>query len=198
MLYSIRFLLLSSVVVMLILFQSNTIAQDKQFAKQGVVELAGNVAFSSFTPVSNGETGDATSLFVLAPQIGYFVTDGFEIGLTTGISLVPGISVITPAHGESTTITQLFFSPSYNIYIQDKVIFPFIEADLGYTSLSTGSNSESGFSYGGRAGIKIVAVDHFLVSFAAQYLAITLNPEGADKRYGFNYLTVGVGVSGYF
>ena len=198
MLYSKNVLFLSIIMVMLIVSSSNIIAQSKPFATKGVVELAGNVSFSSFTPVSNGNTGDATSLFVLAPQIGYFVSDGVEIGLTTGISLLPGLTVISPSGGESTTFAQIFFSPAYNIITKDKNLFPFIEANLGYTSESAGNNSFTGFSYGGRAGVKIVAANNFLISLAAQYLLITLNPEGATERDGFNYLSVSVGVSGYF
>jgi hypothetical protein len=198
MLHSKNVLFLSFIIVMQIMYSSTIIAQNKPFATKGVVELAGNVSFSSFTPVSHGNTGDATSFFVLAPQIGYFLSDGVEIGLTTGISLLPGLTVISPTGGESTTITQFFFSPAYNVITKNKSLYPFIEANLGYTSESAGNNSDAGFSYGGRAGVKIVAVDNFLVSLAAQYLVITLNPEGATERYGFNYFSVSVGVSGYF
>ena len=198
MFYSKNVLFLSFIIVMLIVSTSTIMAQNKPFATKGVVELAGNVSFSSLTPVSNGNTGDATTFFTLAPQIGYFVSDGVEIGLTTGISLVPGLTVISPSGGESTTITQFFFSPAYNIITENKSLFPFIEANLGYTSESSGNYSDKGFSWGGRAGVKIVAANNFLISLAGQYLQITLNPEGANERYGLNYFSVSVGVSGYF
>ena len=173
-------------------------AQDKQFAMKGVTELSGSLSYSSFTSVSNGETGDAMSIFVLAPQIGYFVTDGFELGLGTGIALLPGFSVISPEDGESTNLFQFFFAPSYNFQTQGGKLFPFIEAQLGYTSTSSGDNSASGFSYGGRVGLKVIAVEHFLISITGQYLVITLNEVGAEERNGINYLMVGVGMSGYF
>ncbi len=184
--------------IFLIAFASGSNAQDSQFAKKGIVELAGNLSFSSYTTVSNGKAGDAISIFVFAPQVGYFVVDGFELGLTTGISLLPGFSVISPEDGESTNILQLFFSPSYNLETANKNIYPFLEAQLGYTSLSSGNNTSSGFSYGGRVGVKVVAVEHMLLTFAAQYIAITLNEKGETERDGFNYLMFGVGISGYF
>jgi hypothetical protein len=46
--------------------------------------------------------------------------------------------------------------------------------------------------------VKLAVVAPLLVTFSGQYLMITLNPDGADERNGFNYLNFGVGVSGYF
>ena len=182
----------------LLVMTTSGIAQNRQFATKGVTEISGSVSYSNFTSVSNGETGDAISIFTLAPQIGFFVTDGFELGLSTGVSLVPGFSVLSQEDEESTNILQFFFSPSYNIKTNTGNLYPFIEAQLGYTSISSGDQTESGFSYGGRAGLKIVAVEHFLVNFSVQYLLITLNRSGETERDGFNYLTVGVGIAGYF
>jgi len=190
--------ILTLVALSLITISSNGIAQDRQFAAKGVTEISGTVSFSRFTTVFRGETGDAISIFTIAPQIGYFVTDGFELGLGTGVSLIPGFSIISPEDGESTSLLQLFLAPSYNIKTNDAKLYPFLEAQLGYTSLSSGDDTESGFSYGGRAGLKIAAVEHFLVTLSAQYLLITLNESGDTDRNGFNYLMVGVGISGYF
>ncbi len=186
------------VVLSLITIVSSGNAQDRQFASKGITEISGTVSYSNFTYVSNGETGDAISIFTLAPQVGYFVTDGFELGLGTGVSLLPGFSVLSPEDGESTNLLQLFLAPSYNIKTNDAKLYPFLEAQLGYTSISSGDETDSGFSYGGRAGLKIVAVEHLLVSISAQYLLITLNESGETERDGFNYLMVGVGISGYF
>lgn len=188
-----------SIVALLFFLSSATIAQEKQFATKGTTELAGTVSYSNFTMVSNGETSDNDlSIFTLAPQIGYFIADGFELGLGTGISLLPGYSSISPSQGESTNILQLFLAPSYNLRIENKSLFPFLEGQLGYTSMSSGNTTESGFSYGGRIGMKVVAANNFLITFSAQYLLITLNRDGAEKRNGINYLNIGVGVSGFF
>ena len=184
-----------------VLCWSNGTAQERPFATQGVKEISGSISFSSFSMVSRGETGDASTLFSLAPQLAYFVADGFEIGITTGITfytLLPGFSVITPPSGKATTMVQLFFSPAYNFHTQGDKAYPFIEPQLGYTSISTGNSSASGLSYGGRAGVKVVAAEHLLFTFFGQYLAITLNESGATTRSGINYLSFGVGIVGYF
>ena len=193
----------SSAILILIAFSvlaiiSSANAQNRQFATKGVAELSGAVSYSNFTIVSHGETGDAISIFTIAPQVGYFVIDGLELGLGTGVSLLPGFSIISPENGESTSLLQIFFAPSYNIQTESKNLYPFVEGQLGFTSMSSGDQTDSGFSYGGRAGIKVLAAEHFIISFSAQYLLITLNESGTAERNGFNYLNVGVGIAGYF
>jgi hypothetical protein len=187
-----------TVILFSVIYCSKLEAQDRKFAVKGTTELAGSISYSSFTPVSNGSTGDALSIFSFGPQIGYFVIDGLELGLSTGVSLLPGFSTVSPENGDNTTIVQLFASPSYNFQTKSN-IYPFLEAQIGYSSLSSGgSETMSGFSYGGRGGMKIAPVEHFLFTFSVQYLLLTFNPEGADERSGFNYLSIGIGVGGYF
>jgi hypothetical protein len=180
-----------------VLFFNQTMAQERTFATKGITEISGSFAYSSFTPVSNGNTSASTSIFTLTPQIGYFIQDGFEIGLSSGLSFLPGVTFVFPSGGNNTTILGLFFTPSYNFRIESKSVFPFIEGQLGYTAVSSGSSTSSGFSYGGKGGIKMIIADHVLLNFSAQYSAITLNPEGATERWGFNYLTLSIGVGAY-
>ena len=162
------------------------------------MEVSGSISFSSFTPVSNGKTEDATTLFSLGPEVGYFVVDGLEIGLNSGISLLPGLSVVTPSEGEGTTLLQLFFFPAYNIHTQGSKVTPFIQVPFGYTSASSGDQTDSGFSWGVKGGIKIAAAGNFLVTVYGQYLLLSFTPEGATERSGFNYLSFGVGLGGFF
>ena len=170
---------------------SMSLAQEgKKFATKGSIELGGSISFQSLTPVSNGNTGDATTIFSVAPYIGYFVTDGFEIGLNplgfTSISYTGG----------SVKEVMIFAAPSYN-FKTEGIIYPFIEALLGYTSFSNGS-SESGFSWGGRGGVKIAVTDKGLLNFGIQYVQITLNPSGSTNRYGTNQLTISAGFTVWF
>lgn len=172
--------------------------QDKYFGKAGTTEIAGGISFASITPVSNGETGDATTLLSFGPEIGYFVVDGFEIGFSPGMSLLPGVSVITPDQGDALTILQLFASLAYNLHSEGSQVNPFLQVPFGYTSMSSGSTTESGFSWGVKGGIKMVATDHLLLTFYAQYLALSFTPENATERAGFNFLSFGVAVGGFF
>lgn len=177
-------------------------SQGKPFATRGVVELGGSVSYASFTDVSNGKTGDVITLFSFGPHIGYFPTDGFEIGFNPGITLLPGISILTPEKGDATTVTQLFFSPAYNARIEGSNVIPYIEVPLGYTSMSSGKTTQSGFSWGIKGGIKVIATGQMLLSFYGEFLELTFNPENpspnASGRYGLNYLSFGVSVGGFF
>ncbi len=165
-------------------------AQDKKFAEKGVVELGGNISFQSFTPVSNGNTGTATTIFTLAPFIGIFVADGFEIGLNPlGITSL-GFS------GGSITQIRIFVAPSYN-FKTNGTAHPFIEALLGYTAQSNGT-SASGFSYGGRGGVKIEVTEKGLLNLGIQYLLITLNRSGEPERTGTNELSISAGFTVWF
>ncbi len=186
-----------------ILLISTLNAQDRTFGTTGTAELSGSISFESATPVTNGNTGNATTILSFAPSIGFFVTDGFELGLSAGITdgllFPPGLTVESPSGGSSTTLVQFFIAPSYNIILPDAKVYPFLEAKLGLTSVSFPSSStRSGFSWGARGGIKIPVVEHFLITPSLEYLVITFNPEGASNRYGFNYFSFGFGVSGWF
>jgi len=179
------------VLAVLIVFASISPAQEtKKFALKGSTELGGSISFQSLTPVSNGNTGDATTIFSLAPYIGYFVADGFEIGLNP-----LGITSISLS-GSSATQVMIFAAPSYN-FKTEGIAYPFIEALLGYTSQSNGS-SRSGFSWGGRGGVKLAVTDKGLLNLAIQYIQITLNPSGATNRYGSNQLAIAGGFTVWF
>lgn len=161
-------------------------AQEKErFALKGSTELGGSISFQSLTPVSNGNTGEATTVFSIAPYIGYFVADGFEIGVNP-----LGITSVSFS-GSSATQIMILAAPSYN-FRTGGIGYPFIEALFGYTSQSNGS-SRSGFSWGGRGGVKLAVTEKGLLNIAMQYIQITLNPSGAPKRYGSNQLSIAAG-----
>jgi hypothetical protein len=148
--------------------------------------------------VANGETGDASSILTLGPQIGYFVTDGLEIGFNPGVSILPGMTVLTPSEGDAITVLQLFATLGYNLHSSGSPVYPFVEVPLGYTSASSGDETDSGFSWGVRAGIKVVAISNFLVTVSGQYYMLSFTPENADERIGLNIFSFGVGVGGFF
>lgn len=175
-----------------------SVPAQTRFGKAGTTELSGGISFSSYTPVSNGKTSDATTLLSFGPEIGYFVADGFEIGFDPGMSLLPGISVATPSKGDGTTILQLFVYPAYNILVEGSRMTPFIQVPVGYTSMSSGSMTNSGFSWGVKGGVKVSGAENFLVTVYGEYLQIAFTPEKATERSGFNFLSFGVAFGGFF
>lgn len=169
---------------------SSTLTQAQRygggFASPGVVELGGGLTFQSTTNVANGNTGSTTTMFSLQPYVGYFFTDGFELGFNPfGIQTVEG----------STTLLFLL-APSYN-FRTGSIAYPFVEALLGLASHSDG-DTRSGFSWGLRGGVKLGLVGNSLLNLGLEYLQVSMNPSGATSRYGYNQVAFNVGFTVWF
>lgn len=158
------------------------------FATKGTTEAGGSISFMSMWQVYNGQTSEASSTtLTCAPFVGYFVSDGFEIGANPlGITLYnSGLAVI-----------NIFVAPSYNFKTEGNA-FLFIEALLGYTAQTNGT-TYSGVSWGGRAGVKTAVAGHALVNLGAEYLQVTLNRSGQTKRNGYNQFLISAGFTVWF
>lgn len=176
-----------AVLAMIVLTGAASSAQvTKNFALKGETEAGGSVSFLSYAPVSNGHVRDASLLFSLAPYIGYFVMDGFEVGLNP----------LGFTGNESYGQLMVLVAPAYN-FRTDGVTYPFIEALAGYTVQTNGS-SRDGFSWGGRGGLKIAVTDKGLLNLSVQYVQITLNLANASERSGSNQLTISAGFTVWF
>lgn len=169
----------------------------RKFGQQGTWELGGSAAYINSTQVTNGNTGSTISAFLLSPYVGVFLTDGFEIGINPlGYSTTSSIN-------SSTTSINTFIAPSYN-FKTETALFPFIEAQIGYTSMNdkitlsspfntTVETKRGGMSWGGRAGIKGEIVSHGLLNIAIQYQQRNLTPDGATNRSGYNEIFFSLG-----
>jgi len=177
--------------IIILLFSAVACNVHAQFAKQGDVELGGSVAYSSTTVVSDGTAASqSTSLFNFMPYVNYFISNGFSVALS------PTVNVLKVAGAsDSMTNLDLFVIPGYTFTTQS-IVYPYIEAMLGYTSLESGSNPiNSGFSYGGKAGIKLLVGKSGLFSIGVTYAVLDISPKGATKRDGFNELALSMGFS---
>ena len=171
----------------LLLSQPSPAQGQKQFANQGVAELGGTFSFQSITPVGNGVSGNNYTVISFSPTFGYFVADGVEIGVDPfGVNVVSG-------SGSSFSQVNLFFNAAYN-FKTENAGFPFIEGLIGYTEESDGSKTH-GASWGFRGGIKAPVAGQALVNIAGQYMQVTLDPEDAVNRYGYNQFSVGAGLT---
>jgi len=162
----------------------------KRFGSPGTVELGGSTTFTATQSVDAGKTGSWVYDFSFLPYAGYFVLEGFELGINPA-----GVNV--SSSGDTTTVQlRILFAPSYN-FRTATIVTPFIEGLAGFTSASLihgGSTaSNSGFTFGGRAGIKAALAERGLLNIGIQFLRITLNPPGATSRNGSNELSVSAG-----
>jgi hypothetical protein len=181
---------LLSVVLLVILFSS--LAFSQHFAEQGVIEFGGTAGFMSATPVVNGETGDATSTFMLEPTLGYFVIDGLEVGLNP-----LSIQSISPPEGDALSTIGVWAFGAYHFTTMGKT-YPYIEALLGYTTMSAGGESAGGLAYGVGAGAKFEIAGGLLLNAGLDYRFYTYDYDETDSRDGVNALSIGVGLSGFF
>jgi len=180
---------LLSILLLVILFGSIAFSQD--FGKQGVIEIGGMAGFSSATPVVNGETGDAITTIMLEPTVGYFVIDGLEVGLNP----LSFQSMKVPDEDAISTIGFWAFG-AYHFMTMGKT-YPYIEALLGYTSMSSGDNSYGGLAYGVGAGAKFEIAGGLLLNAAVDYRFYTYDSDLTGGRDGANILSIGVGLSGF-
>jgi hypothetical protein len=171
--------------------QEDSVSHDiNAFARKGVVEFGGGITFQSLTPMQNDRTQDAITVFLMMPYIGYFLTDGFQIGMNPlGIGMLD-------YQGESTTAVMVLLAPSYNFSTGGSA-HPFVELLLGYTALSNGT-VRSGVSWGGRGGAKLEVTEGGLLNLAVQYLQITTNVSGATRRTGLDQVAVSAGFTVWF
>jgi hypothetical protein len=180
------------ITILFVLFTVSVSSMYAQYAKKHVVEGGGSISFSSTTAVVNRTTADqSTTVFQFMPYINYFLADGFSLGLSPAIN-----SYKAAGQSEATTSFAGFLVPGYTFTTKGS-IFPFIEALVGYNTLKSGSSSLSGLSYGAKGGVKMAVGTGGLVSAGVSYMLITLKPEGADGRNGYNGLAISLGFSIY-
>jgi hypothetical protein len=141
------------------LLASSAFAGD--FATRGCIELGGTVGFTS-------QTGLTT--FDIGPYVGYFIMDQLEIGLR------PNIAVISPSGGSSSTNINVVAAPAWNFKLSNPSLTPFVEAQIGFNSTSSGGGaSTSGFVWGGLGGVKILMGSNGLLNFGLGYTSTTVN-----------------------
>ncbi len=165
--------------------------QRRHFTTRGTVELGGSISFMAAQPVINDKKGETTYLLAVMPYVGYFIIDGFELGLN------PAGLVLTNTNNVTVTQLRILLAPSYN-FRTTSVATPFVEGLAGLTSITTsvtggGTATASGFTWGGRVGVKVALVEKGLLNLGIQYLQVTTNPSGVTTRNGSNEFTVTAG-----
>lgn len=172
------------------LFVFTSLSFSQNFATKGTIEAGGSLGFSSATSVSNGESSsNSLSTIRLEPYIGYFIVNGFELGLEPSFTL-------QSSGGNSSASFGIYFAPAWNFDLKSK-LFPFLEGRIGYNSFNDASSS--GLAWGLRGGVKVQVGNSALVNLALSYDQITKNPKDWDgKRNGENIFAVNAGFTIFF
>jgi hypothetical protein len=111
---------------------SQSVAQDsKIFTSKGIVEIGGNISYQYTNSVFQGSEFENHNILSIMPYVGYFISDNIELGMNPiGFHRLWG-------SGYSTTYITMLVAPAYN-FKTDGNIFPFIEAQIGYTAEVSG------------------------------------------------------------
>ena len=188
-----RFALLLVVFAVAALATSTAGAQEQRrhFTSRGTVELGGSMSFMATQPVVNDKKGENIYTLSVLPYVGYFVIEGFEVGMN------PAGLVLTSTNGATITHLRILLAPSYN-FRTSSVATPFVEGLAGLTTVTTsvtnlGTSTSSGFTWGGRVGVKVSLAEKGLLNLGVQYLQVTANPSGVTTRNGSNEFSVTAG-----
>lgn len=173
-------------VLAVLLITNLSFSQDGKFTKKGQTEIIASISFASSTPVLAGVTGKSTSTFTLAPYVGYFITDGFELGLGAGITSQSGSS--------GYTTFAFVLAPAYNFNTKS-LFYPYVQGEIGYNSINySGSSTYSGIIWGFEGGLKINVTGNALLKFGLNYDQYTQNVDDIDGRFGSNVVTAFGGI----
>jgi hypothetical protein len=194
-------IIFSAYITFQVFFAPQIEAQDmKGFASKGTIELGGTIAYQSISLISQGAEYQSYKVFSFLPYVGYFPTECFEIGINP-----LGIQTYWDSQDKITTV-NILLAPAYNFKTEGN-LYPFIEFQLGYNAeilsgsladLNSTKTKRDGFSWGGRAGIKISIAGNGLLNAGLQYQQITLNKKGETERSGSDIILFSAGFTFWF
>ena len=188
-------LIVLSLLVLLVLTVSDVTSQTKQnYAKKETWEVGGSFSYSNVTSVYNGKTDDhAMTTVKFAPYGGYFVTDGFELGL------IPSVEYLSYGDDNMTTFA-IYAAPAYNFYT-GSIAYPYLQGAIGYNSISGsgGMLTRSGLAWDIEGGVKLNITGNTLLKLGLDYNQKTLNTSSSTgDRSGTNAFNFVVGFNVFF
>ncbi len=159
---------------------------EENFAKSNTWELGGSLSYShTFAESSNGKDANYVKI---APYIGYFAAEGFEIGF------IPAIEYFSYG-SSSTTFSTMFLTASYNFYTKS-IAYPYIQAGGGVSGNSGSGSSSSGISWSIEGGVKLHILRNAVIKVGLDYTKRDKNalsslysgPKSLNLTAGFNVL----------
>lgn len=174
---------------------------------EGSILVGGDLSFNSSSSETAGEETQSTSAFSINPQAGYFISDGFALGLGIGYET----STVTNNSGQQeieTTTNTFRVSPFGRYYkeIGDNISL-FGQAEFGFASESQSESDVSTtiIDFNAQPGLAIfasdkVGINFFLpgvISFSNETSENANTDDDVDSNFGINFNTrsVGLGVN---
>ena len=186
-------LIVISFVMFLLLSSGNLFSQSKNnFAKKSTWEVGGSLSFSNFKYVNNGNESDGITFVDILPYCGYFITDGFELGV------IPAIEIQDYSGYDKTDLT-IFLAPAYN-FKTNSPAYPYVQGAIGFANESgKGLTSRSGLAWHLETGVKLNFFNNSLLKFGLNYSQKTLETSNSSgKRNGINTIGFNAGFNVFF
>ena len=171
--------------------------------EQGSVLLGGSskldITSMSSKIKMDGDSEDEgkSSNFEFSPQLGYFVSDGFALGVELPITS----NSQTDEDNDKYTSTSLAFAPFARYYFGTGKAKPYLHGSVGFGSMNMKykpnmgtSNDSSGslFLYQISGGIAVFLNEKLSLDFELGYTSATMKPK-EDNSVNYRSVTSGIG-----
>lgn len=192
-------IILTAIVVLGFTF-ANAQTEKGKWLVSGSTSLSFGSSNTTFK-ADNGQTEDGpkTSSFNVKPAVGYFVAENFTIGLAADFS-----SDTTKDDGDKSTTSSVSIIPQVGYYFGKSKVKPFLNAGLGFASVSTSDSdiSPSGTAWGINGGVAYFVSKSVSFDFSVGYQSVSLKIDETIVSPSFNVITAGVvsqiGIAVYF
>lgn len=132
----------------------------KNFADPGIVEIGGRVDFSYSSEDRGGNLGrNSQGSLYLAPQLGYFFLQNFEV------AVYPTIATVFSTQRQTETSYGALIAPAYVLPFW-RPLYPYVEGLAG--SLLT--IDTVALTWGAGLGLKIIILQNALIKLGVTYL----------------------------
>ncbi|WP_461632940.1 outer membrane beta-barrel protein [Labilibaculum euxinus] len=142
-----------------------------------------NMNFSSMNNKWKSDDGDedlgSTTSFEFAPQVGYFVADGFAVGLELPI----GMQTEKDKDDNKYKTNRIAVMPFARYYFGENNVKPYLHGGFGFGSMKYKDVSASAeskwktFVYGVSGGVAIFLNNNIALDLGVGYQSVTLRPD---------------------
>jgi hypothetical protein len=164
-----------------------TFAQKAYAVDKGSMLVGGSAGFTSIGGDAIDEDGDRVSVFVINPDLLFFVSPHVALG--------GAVSVVSVSFGgESNTTFGIGPTVGYYFGNENSKTYPFIKGRFIYTN-DADDFSETDFQFEGGAAFMIAK--NVALTGSAFYLIQSFKPEGADESISGNTFGIQFGIEAF-
>jgi hypothetical protein len=176
--------------IMLLVLAATAMAANSPIDKGSVI-LGGSASFSSMSGDLYKVGDNSTTLILLSPSVGYFVSPGLELGAKIVFS---SISI------GGSSASSFTFGPEVGYYFGSGTraevkgsVYPYLK---GFFLLNS-SEGDKMTTFGGKGGINYMLSNAVALDAGASFQSDSYKPDGATSSVSGSVMTIGVGVTAF-